>query len=179
MDDRRLSKTISHALRHAPWLYELELDEEGWTSLRALMESLRGKGSRWRGLSRERIETMIARSEKVRYEMRDEQIRALYGHSLPGKLKRTVATPPAVLYHGTSPQSAEVIRRAGLAPMNRQYVHLSSDRHTADQVGHRKSPTPILLEIAAERAHAQGVAFYEGNEMVWLADVVPAEFIEG
>ena len=31
IDHRELSKTISHALRHEPWLYELELDDEGWT----------------------------------------------------------------------------------------------------------------------------------------------------
>ncbi len=29
MDDRALSKEISYALRHAPWEYELEMDEEG------------------------------------------------------------------------------------------------------------------------------------------------------
>jgi len=31
LDLVRLSKTVAHALRHEPWLYELELDEEGWT----------------------------------------------------------------------------------------------------------------------------------------------------
>lgn len=25
-----LSKEISYALRHAPWEYELEMDQEGW-----------------------------------------------------------------------------------------------------------------------------------------------------
>ena len=30
MDYTKLSKEISYALRHAPWEYELELDEEGF-----------------------------------------------------------------------------------------------------------------------------------------------------
>lgn len=30
MKDMDLSREISYALRHAPWEYELEMDEEGW-----------------------------------------------------------------------------------------------------------------------------------------------------
>lgn len=33
-----LSRVVSHALRHEPWLYELELDARGWTSMDALVE---------------------------------------------------------------------------------------------------------------------------------------------
>lgn len=179
VDILKLSKTISHALRHEPWLYELELDDEGWTSLSTLLESLRGKGGCWKGLSRQHVESMIVSSDKVRYEVRGEKIRALYGHSLPGKLKRTAAVPPTLLYHGTSPEAAEVIRRVGLRPMRRQYVHLSSDRPTADQVGRRKSRAPVVLAVAAKAAHTKGVAFYKGNEKVWIADLIPPEFIQG
>ncbi len=39
-DYNRLSKTISHALRHEPWIYELELDSEGWVPVSQLLESL-------------------------------------------------------------------------------------------------------------------------------------------
>ena len=28
LDDATLTKTMAHALRHAPWVYELELDDE-------------------------------------------------------------------------------------------------------------------------------------------------------
>ena len=28
-----LSKEIAYALRHAPWEYELEIDNEGWVSI--------------------------------------------------------------------------------------------------------------------------------------------------
>ena len=33
MNYLELSKEISYALRHAPWEYELELDENGWLVL--------------------------------------------------------------------------------------------------------------------------------------------------
>lgn len=38
----KLSRAVSHALRHEPWLYELELDGEGWTSVDDLLQALRG-----------------------------------------------------------------------------------------------------------------------------------------
>jgi putative RNA 2'-phosphotransferase len=34
-----LSKEISYALRHAPWEYELEMNEEGWVPVEQLLES--------------------------------------------------------------------------------------------------------------------------------------------
>ena len=35
-----LSKEISYALRHAPWEYELEMNEEGWVPVEQLLDAL-------------------------------------------------------------------------------------------------------------------------------------------
>jgi putative RNA 2'-phosphotransferase len=177
IDRNELSRAISHALRHEPWLYELELDDEGWTSVEALVTALHQAGPEWAAVSRASIAEMIAKSDKQRHQMAGDRIRALYGHSLPGRLRREAATPPAVLLHGTSPRVAEVILREGLKPMGRQYVHLSVDDATALAVGHRKSAAPILLKVEAAVAQANGVVFYAGNDKVWLADIVPPRFI--
>lgn len=173
----RLSKTVSRALRHAPWLYELELDEAGWAPVPDLLEALRDQRAAWRGLTAGDLAGMIARADKRRFELRDGRIRALYGHSLPGRLRKVPAAPPPVLFHGTSRSAVEAIRAVGLRPMRRQYVHLSADRETARQVAARKPPPRVILEIAAADAHRAGVPFYAGNELVWLADSVPPDFI--
>lgn len=172
-----LSRAVSHALRHEPWLYEIELDDEGWTSVEALMAALRQADTAWTELSRATLAEMIASSDKRRHEMVGDRIRALYGHSVAGKLRRQAAAPPPELFHGTSPQAAVVIETAGLKPMGRQYVHLSVDEATAVAVGRRKSASPVILKIDAVAGHAGGIVFYAGNEKVWLADVVPARFI--
>lgn len=172
-----LSRTISHALRHEPWLYELELGEEGWLEVAALLSALRGQRREWRELTEQDIVRMIEAAEKQRFELRDGRIRALYGHSTAQRLRKMPARPPTVLYHGTSPATATVILAEGLKPMGRQYVHLSADRETAFQVGRRKAREPLILEVAAGQAHAAGVAFYQGNDQVWLADAVPARFL--
>jgi putative RNA 2'-phosphotransferase len=173
----RLSRLVSRALRHEPWLYELELDVEGWVQVTDLLDAIHGEGPEWSGVDQAELERMIATSAKRRHEVLDGRIRALYGHSVPGKIHRAEAVPPPMLFHGTSPQAWAAIQRVGLQPMNRQYVHLSVDRATADQVGRRKSSHPIMLIVDAGLAHEAGTSFWPGNEVVWLAEQVPAEFI--
>ena len=173
-----LSRTISHALRHEPWLYELELDGEGWVAIEALLCALRSQRREWSQITDQDIVRVMEVADKRRFELRGAQIRALYGHSTPHRLRKVPSVPPATLFHGTAPESARVILAEGLKPMGRQYVHLSVDRETAYQVGRRKARDSVILKVAAAAAHAAGVVFYEGSEQVWLADAVGARFIE-
>ncbi len=173
----RLSRVVSHALRHEPWLYELELDAEGWAPVESLLAALRQERPEWSRLTPADLATMIEQASKRRYELQGNRVRAFYGHSLPGRLHRTPSAPPDVLYHGTSPLDLPAILSQGLCPMARQYVHLSRDLDTAREVGRRKALNPVLLTIDARRADEQGVRFYLGNEKVWLADSVPPEFL--
>jgi putative RNA 2'-phosphotransferase len=177
MNDVSLSKWLSHALRHEPWLYELELDEEGWVSTKDVLTALRSGHREWEHLTEADLMRVISTSSKRRHELIDGRVRALYGHSLTGKLKKQSASPPDVLFHGTSPTSLHLIRKSGLLPMGRQYIHLSIDEATAVQVGCRKSNEPIVLLVSAKCASRAGVEFYEGNDRVWLADNIPSRFI--
>ncbi|NGN84807.1 RNA 2'-phosphotransferase [Arthrobacter silviterrae] len=177
MDLTKLSKMVSLALRHEPWLFELELDGRGWTSTDSLLSALRAESPDWAALSREDLARMIASATKPRHEMQGQKIRALYGHSTPDAISMVQSVPPEGLFHGTSPASTTAILAEGLRPMGRQYVHLSKDTHTAELVGSRKAPHPAILRIDATAATRAGVPFYRGSDMVWLAHQVPAEFI--
>jgi putative RNA 2'-phosphotransferase len=173
----RLSRLVSHALRHEPWLYELELDDEGWVSVAALLDAIHGQGSEWAQIGEADLVAMIAASSKRRHEIDGDRIRALYGHSVPGRVTKIEAEPPARLFHGTSAQAWSKIQRVGLKPMGRQYVHLSVDVATAEQVGRRKSPSPVILAVDAARAREAGSRFWSGNELVWLADHIAPEHL--
>lgn len=178
IDNRQLSKTVAHAIRHAPHLYELELDDQGWVNIEHLLDALRSRRKAWRHIGIQELAHMVETSSKKRYEMDGSgKLRALYGHSTPQRLSKTPGEPPVILYHGTSPELAAIIREEGLEPMSRQYVHLSVDKDTALEVGRRKDNAPTLLEIEATRAHGDGVLFYEGNEYVWLADFISPDYI--
>jgi putative RNA 2'-phosphotransferase len=174
---QQLSRTISHALRHEPWVYELEIEQDGWITLSSLLSALRKEKDEWSDLNQCDIENMIRNSPKKRHEICGGKIRALYGHSLFGKFEKELAEPPQFLYHGTSNIAAEKIKIEGLISMSRQYVHLSIDLETATQVGQRKAKRPKILKIRAYEGFESGLRFYRGNDYVWLADSVPPDFI--
>lgn len=176
-NNRDLSKTLSHALRHEPWVYELELDDNGWVSVDILIDAIKPMDSTWGNLCEADIAAMINQSDKKRHELLDNKIRALYGHSVPGKLKKQAAKPPVQLYHGTAPETVSIIRSEGIKPMGRQYVHSGVEVDTAKQVGLRKSKNPVILIIESATAHKAGIQFYEGNDKIWLSDAIPPEFI--
>jgi putative RNA 2'-phosphotransferase len=172
-----LSRLISHALRHEPWLYELELDDQGWVNISMLLEVIRSERPEWFSLTENDLEAMVIASEKQRHEISQGRIRALYGHSAPVTICRPRLCPPGILFHGTSPVSIKSIKNEGLKPMKRQSVHLSVDKASAIQVGSRKSPSAVVLQVQAVQAFESGVHFNFVNDKVWLADWVPPEFI--
>ncbi len=171
-----LSKEMSYALRHAPWEYELEMDEAGWVLARQLIDGLH-REAKWRQIDERDLQEVIRGSEKKRFELKDGRIRAFYGHSVPMKIVREEKKPPDLLYHGTARRFLESIKSKGLLPQSRQYVHLSQDRETAEQVGKRHDGKPCILTVDAGRAWQEGVKFYLGNEKVWLADYVDSRYL--
>lgn len=177
MEYMELSKEISYALRHAPWEYELEMDEEGWVLIGQLLDALH-REERWKNICEEDLVEMMNTFEKKRFELRDGKIRAFYGHSMPMKIVKEEKMPPDLLYHGTARRFLESIQENGLLPKSRQYVHLSQDMETAETVGKRHDAKPCILIIDAKRAWNEGIKFYHGNEKVWLADTIPAAYIE-
>ena len=138
MDYVKLSKEVSYALRHAPWEYELELDENGFVLIEQLLNSLNSLNEYGRNVTREDLEYIIANSDKKRHEIVGDKIRALYGHSVPNKIEKIPGLPPDILYHGTAKRFVDSIMKDGLLPMKRQYVHLSVDTTMATLVGKRR-----------------------------------------
>ena len=177
MDYTKLSKEISYALRHAPWEYELELDSEGFVHVEQIINAINESGNYDRPITISDLEHIIEISDKKRHEIQGDKIRALYGHSIPMHISKDVTIPPDVLYHGTTHKALDSILSAGLKPMGRQYVHLSVDTDTAMQVGKRRDNDPVILVIDAQKAYADGIIFYKGNDKVILADYVSAQYI--
>lgn len=175
--DKKLSKLITVVLRHTPERLGLELDEEGWVSVTALLAGLRHERKEWQEVSVEDLQALIASETKKRYEIKGGRIRALYGHSVEGKISKTPTIPPALLYHGTNLEALETIQSEGLRPMQRQYVHLATDIETARTVALRKTTQPVILQIQTEKAHQHGIRFYREANGVWLADAIPPQFL--
>ncbi|MBP3655531.1 MAG: RNA 2'-phosphotransferase [Clostridia bacterium] len=172
-----LSKEVSFALRHRPERYGLTLDEDGFVPVQVFLDALNAAKPRPHTLTLEDLHGVMACSDKQRLEIRDGMIRALYGHSTKTRIDKQAAEPPAVLYHGTSHAALRAILREGLRPMKRQYVHMGADKDVALDVGARHDRAPVLLQIDAAAAHADGVAFYPGNDRIWLCDSLDPKYL--
>jgi putative RNA 2'-phosphotransferase len=156
------------------------LDENGWVSLSHVMEVLHSLPN-FRWVDRFDVARLVREGTgdgKKRFQIEDDRVRALYGHSFNCRIEYEPVEPPARLYHGTSPQALETIQRTGLKPMSRQYVHLSPDRKTAVAVGSRHTRDPVVLTVHAEEAHEAGITFYHPEEGIYLADPIPPRFLE-
>jgi len=174
-DRVRLSKTMSYILRHGPREFHLVLDPEGYVSLEELLVAIRTRRPK---TSMDDLLEVVATCEKGRFEVVEDDVRACYGHSVKGRIEHEIVVPPRTLYHGTSRGSLDSIREDGLRPMKRQYVHLTLRRDFAESVGRRRDPRPAILIVQALNAHEAGISFYKANENFYLADMVPARFIE-
>ncbi len=177
MNTIKLSKLVSYILRHKPEDYGITLDDEGWVVIPVLIKQITKQHKEYAEINKGSFEQITKQSGKQRFEIKDNRIRAFYGHSIEAKIVRDKSCPPDVLYHGTPTDAAELILKDGLKPMNRQNVHMSSDEKTAEIVAKRWHSDYLILKVDAKRAFEDGVNFYEGNENIWLADFIPNQYI--
>lgn len=171
------SKFLSYVLRHEPQVIGLTLDSEGWGNVDALIAAAAQHG---RTLDRALIEQVVITSDKKRFALSADCacIRAVQGHStISVAISFSEKVPPEVLYHGTAERFVESIRREGLKPGERQYVHLSEDIKMSATVGQRYGK-PVVLTIDAKAMHGQGFKFYQAENWVWLTEACPAIFLK-
>jgi putative RNA 2'-phosphotransferase len=173
--ETKISKTLSYWLRHKPDAADLQLDEQGWTDVDAVLSAFAKEGMT---VDRVLLDQVLANNNKQRFEYSEDgaRIRARQGHSVSVSLDWPAKQPPDLLYHGTVERFLPNIMTQGLRPMARHHVHLSPDIATAQNVGSRRGQAIILSVDAAWMAVA-GMIFYLTDNGVWLTESVPPEFL--
>jgi len=129
-------------------------------------------------LLREFIQEIVERSARRRFEIVNNKIRALYGHTIPVWLGLEEDTTTKVFYHGTTQEAALRILKEGLKPMGRRWVHLSPTIEVAREVASRRTGEPVRLEIDAEKARRDGIRFYKATDKVYLCRRIPQKYIK-
>lgn len=173
--DKQISKYLATHLRHEPQRIGLALDAHGWVAVDDLLRAAAVHGF---PIGPTELEQVVAANDKQRYafDAAGTRIRAQQGHSVPVDLDLPATDPPPWLYHGTVARFLTAIRDDGLRPMNRQAVHLSPDRQTAQRVGARRG-RPVVLAVDAAAMHADGHVFRVSGNGVWLVDAVPPAYL--
>jgi len=167
-----VSKYVSYLLRHNP--EDMEIDAEGFVDLDELVSKVK---RRYPTVDRNFLIQMVNESERKRFEIVDNKIRALYGHTIPVHIHLKEDKKVAVLYHGTTPEAAKEILEKSLKPMKRRWVHLSPTEEIAREVGKRRTNSPVVLVIDASEARNSGIRFYKATDKVYVCEYVPARCI--
>jgi putative RNA 2'-phosphotransferase len=167
------SRFLSYVLRHRPDTIGVNLDEGGWIAIETLLAALARHG---RPITRDVINQLAAGTDKQRFEVRNDRIRAAQGHSIQVDLHLPPVAPPPLLYHGTVERFLARICDEGLQPRGRTYVHLSADPQTAAAVGARRG-RPTVLIVDAAGMHRHGFNFYQAANGVWLTNHVPPRWL--
>jgi len=171
-DQFNASKRLSYILRHRPESAGIRLDNGGWADVLKILEVLK--------IPMADLEKLVETNDKQRFAFNEDKtkIRANQGHSINVNLDlKPMAVVPDVLYHGTTEDVWDSIKKKGLQKMNRQHVHLSADVDTALLVGNRRKREVILLQIHARLMVNRGHKFYLSENNVWLTDHVPPKYI--
>lgn len=174
----RISKFISMILRHKPQVIGITLDEHGWANVNELIKGINETGEEVE-FSKATLEKIVKTDKKQRYSFSQDKtlIRANQGHSIPVDVELEKKEPPKVLYHGTGSRFVKSIQEQGLLPMERLYVHLSTDVETATNVGKRHG-TPVIFKVNAEQMQKDGYDFFQSVNGVWLTKEVPTKYLE-
>lgn len=166
MKDR--SKLLAYILRHAPESVGVTIHPGGWVSVDELTEKS--------DFTVDELTNIVANDEKGRYQIKDNLIRAVQGHSIriPMDYKEYTVTGP--LYHGTSTRFIGSIKDQGISKMSRDYVHLSKDPDTARIVGERHG-RPVVISVDAVQMTNDGYKFFVAENGVVLVDHVPPKYL--
>ena len=123
---------------------------------------------------REMLEQIVARDENQRfdYDETHARIRANQGHCIQVDVDLQEKIPPDVLWHGSARRFDHAIRREGLKPISRLYVHLSKDIETALKVGKRHGE-PVVYAVDTKAMVKAGYHFYLSANYVWLTSAGP------
>jgi putative RNA 2'-phosphotransferase len=181
MNDQELEqigRTMAGALRHFPEKFGLEMDEQGFVSMRDFIAALKRQRERYHWLRPHHIIAIIETDPKGRYQVSNDMIRATYGHSIPLNLNLPTDNIPDVLYYPTTPEEADIILETGLKPSDRKQVHLSKTYDDARRAGLVRTDSPIILEIDAQTAISDGLVIGRAGRTVYLVQEMPAEYLK-
>jgi putative RNA 2'-phosphotransferase len=173
-----LGRIVTGILRHFPDRFHLTMDEHGWVSMPQIVRAI---GQQYRGYHWLRVHHLVAIAEtdsKGRYEVRDDLIRATYGHTLEVALDLPTENIPDALFYPVTEEEATLVLEIGLKPSDRKKVHLSKTAEDARAAGAVRTPSPVILEVDTRAARGAGIVIMEAGRTVYLTDQVPATFLK-
>jgi len=180
MNDRELDhlgRVLTGILRHFPDRYGLEMEPHGWVSLPAIVRAISQKHPAYHWLRVMHLVAIAETDAKGRYEVREEKVRATYGHTVDVELDLPTENIPDLLFFPVTPEEAAIVLEVGLKPSDRKKVHLSKTAADAQAAGRVRTPEPVILAVDTQKARGGGLVIMRAGKTVYLVDQVPAEYL--
>ncbi|MHB8351459.1 MAG: RNA 2'-phosphotransferase [Thermoplasmata archaeon] len=180
MNDRELDhlgRVLTGVLRHFPEKYGLQIDERGWIALPALVQAISTQHRGYHWLRPHHLVAIAESDPKGRYEVREDRIRATYGHTVEVALDLPTENVPDELFFPVTPAEVAIVLEVGLKPTDRRRVHLSRTAEDARAAGTVRTPEPVILAIDAKGARREGLVIMQAGKTVFLVDQVPAGYL--
>jgi putative RNA 2'-phosphotransferase len=180
MNDRELDhlgRVMTGILRHFPEKYGLTVDERGWIELPKLVQSISGHHRGYHWLRVHHLVGIAESDAKGRYEVKEDRVRATYGHTVDVNLDLPTENIPESLFYPVTTEEAAIVLEVGLKPSDRKKVHLSRTAADAKAAGSVRTPNPIILAVDTRKARDQGIIIMQAGKTVFLVDAVPADLL--
>ena len=179
MNDRerdQIARRMAGILRHFPEKFDLEMDINGWVSVRELSNAISRKDRRKHWLRDRHIEAISSTDPKGRYEVRGGSVRATYAHTVDIELDLPTDNIPELLYYPCGPDELDVLLEAGISPGSRKWVHLSKTVTAACNAGHVHHSRPKIIEVDTIQMQANGDIVYHAGTTVYLTGGVDGAY---
>lgn len=171
---KTLAKTLSTIACHAPAEFGLFWDPDGTMPWKEFYWALQeDPGLRFVRESIIRQLTMLGLElpfvlEGTRLRLRPDCKPPSYppAHDLPERL-----------YFACRRKHYAYVLEHGIIPSSRPFVPLAATKELALRLGRRRDPEPLLLEVLARKAHAEGETIYEAGTELYLAASLPAPYL--
>lgn len=177
-----ISKEISYLLRHGAEKEKLAITSDGWVHVEDMLEFLNRKKT----VTKDDIEVIVRTSDKQRFSLNGDLIRANQGHTLSVSVEMenmTTETIPETVIHGTYSKYIDSILENGLNRMNRQHIHLTTgivgDKNVTSGM---RNDVDIFIYVDAKKAIEDGIPFYRSSNGVILTPgingILPTKYIK-
>ena len=178
MELDRLGRIMAGCLRHFPQRYELTMDAHGFVSMTALIQSVQAKLPKFRFLRPHHLQAIAGTDDKGRYEVREGNIRATYGHTVEVDLDLPTNDVPDELYYPVPAGQFDEAVEKGIDPVDRKKVHLSKSVDAAAAAGAGAADDPVIVSIDTVKMRGDGHVIKRAGTVVYLADRVPGEYLK-
>jgi putative RNA 2'-phosphotransferase len=172
-----LSRILAGVLRHFPEKFDLDMDLNGWVDIRDLAASIKARKRSLHWLRPHHLKAIAETDTKGRYQVRENMIRATYGHSVDVDLDHPSDDVPPSLYYPATQEEVDMLLESGITPTDRRYVHLSLTFLDAYTAGVHRTEDPQILEVDAAAALLADVYIGRAGPTVFVARGIPPDFV--